>query len=79
MALSPLTALSPLDGRYHSKLAGLRETFSEYALIRLRVRIEVEWLKVLAASPAIEEVPPFSPPTLSQLNELAAKFSEADG
>ena len=79
MALSPLTALSPLDGRYHSKLAGLRETFSEYALIRLRVRIEVEWLKVLAASPAIQEVPPFSPLTLAQLNELAAKFSEADG
>jgi adenylosuccinate lyase len=79
MALSPLTALSPLDGRYHGKLAGLRETFSEYALIRFRVKIEVEWLKVLAASPAIPEVPPFSQPTLAQLNELAAKFSEADG
>ncbi len=79
MALSPLTALSPLDGRYYSKLAGLRETFSEYALIRYRARIEIEWLKVLAASPAIREVPPFSPPTLAQLDELAAKFSEADG
>ncbi len=79
MALSPLTALSPLDGRYHSKLAGLRETFSEYALIRFRVKIEVEWLKVLAASPAIPEVPPFSQPTLAQLNELAARFSEVDG
>jgi adenylosuccinate lyase len=79
MALSPLTALSPLDGRYHGKLAGLRETFSEYALIKFRVKIELEWLKALAASPAIPEVPPFSQPTLAQLNELAAKFSEADG
>jgi adenylosuccinate lyase len=79
MAPTPLTALSPLDGRYHNKLAGLRDTFSELALIRYRVRIEVEWLKVLAASPTIGEVPPFSPPTLAQLDETAAKFSEADG
>jgi adenylosuccinate lyase len=79
MALSPLTALSPLDGRYHNKLGTLRETFSELALIRHRVRIEIEWLKALAASKAVREVPPFSPPTLAQLDELAAKFSEADG
>ncbi|OGA22950.1 MAG: adenylosuccinate lyase [Betaproteobacteria bacterium RIFCSPLOWO2_02_FULL_67_26] len=79
MALSPLTALSPLDGRYHNKLAELRDTFSELALIRHRVRVEIEWLKALAASPAIKEVPPFSPPTLAQLDEVAAKFSEADG
>jgi adenylosuccinate lyase len=79
MALSPLTALSPLDGRYHSKLAGLRDTFSELALIRHRVKVEIEWLKVLAASPTISEVPPFSPPTLAQLDAVAAKFSEADG
>jgi adenylosuccinate lyase len=79
MALSPLTALSPLDGRYHSKLAGLRDTFSELGLIRSRVRVEIEWLKVLAASPAIEEVPPFSEKTLSALDAVAAKFSESDG
>jgi adenylosuccinate lyase len=79
MALSPLTALSPLDGRYHNRVAALRDTFSELALIRLRVRIEVEWLKTLAAEPAINEVPPFSPLTLAQLDEAAAKISEADG
>jgi adenylosuccinate lyase len=79
MALSPLTALSPLDGRYHAKLAPLRDTFSELALIRFRVRIEIEWLKALAANPAVKEVPPFSAPTLAQLDEVAAKFSEADG
>jgi adenylosuccinate lyase len=79
MALSPLTALSPLDGRYHSKLAALRDTFSELGLIRQRVRVEIEWLKALAASPAIKEVPSFSRATLAQLDAVAAKFSEADG
>ena len=79
MALSPLTALSPLDGRYHSKLAGLRDTFSEFALIRYRVKVEIEWLKVLAASPAVKEAPPFSASTVAQLDALATKFSEADG
>jgi adenylosuccinate lyase len=79
MASSPLTALSPLDGRYHSKLGALRDTFSELALIRHRVRVEIEWLKTLAAAPAIREVPPFSARTLAQLDAVAAKFGEADG
>ena len=79
MALSPLTALSPLDGRYHSKTAALRDIFSELALMRQRVRIEIEWLKTLAAEPSVREVPPFSPPTLAQLDEVVARFSEADG
>jgi adenylosuccinate lyase len=79
MALTPLTALSPLDGRYHNRVAALRDTFSELALIRLRVRIEIEWLKTLAAEASIPEVPPFSPPTVAQLDEVAARFSEADG
>jgi adenylosuccinate lyase len=79
MALSPLTALSPLDGRYHTKLAGLRDIFSELALFRYRVRVEIAWLKALAASPAIKELPPFSRPALAQLDAVAAKFTEADG
>ena len=79
MALSPLTALSPLDGRYHTKLAALRGIFSELALFRYRVKVEIAWLKALAASPAIKELPPFSRPTLAQLDAVAAKFAEADG
>ena len=78
MALSPLTALSPLDGRYAARLAPLRELFSEYALMRFRVLVEVEWLKALAQEPAIAEVKAFSAATLSQLDALAAGFSEAD-
>ena len=79
MALTPLTALSPLDGRYHNKVAALREHFSELGLIRLRVLVEIEWLKALSREPAIAEIPPFSPETLAQLDALAANFSEADG
>src|SRR5688572_12400698 len=79
MPLSPLTALSPLDGRYHDKLSPLRDTFSELALIRQRVRVEIEWLKALAREQAIAEVPPFSAATLAELDALAAGFVEADG
>jgi adenylosuccinate lyase len=79
MPFSPLTALSPLDGRYHLKLAPLRDSFSEFALIRHRVLVEIEWLKALARESAIAEVPPFSAVALAQLDALAADFSEADG
>ncbi len=79
MALTPLTALSPLDGRYAGKVEPLRRHFSELGLIGYRVRIEVEWLKALAAERAIKEVPAFSAATLRQLDAIVLKFSEADG
>ena len=52
--LSSLTALSPLDGRYHGKVNALRQHFSEFGLIRYRVLIEIEWLKacLLYTSPS---------------------------
>jgi adenylosuccinate lyase len=78
MTLSALTALSPLDGRYHAKVEALRPLFSEYALIRFRLLIEIEWLEALAAEPAIGEVPAFTPATVSALDALARKFSESD-
>ncbi len=78
-SLSPLTALSPLDGRYAAKVAPLRSLFSEYALIRFRVLVEIEWLKALAAERGIGEVPAFSAQTIAQLDKLAAGFSEEDG
>ena len=43
MTLNSLTAISPVDGRYRSKAAGLDEYFSEFALIRYRVKVEVEY------------------------------------
>ena len=78
MNLSTLTALSPLDGRYHNKVADLRAYFSEFALIRYRVKVEIEWLKALSREPAIAEVPTFSAATFAQLDALANNFSEAD-
>ena len=78
MNLSALTALSPLDGRYQSQVAGLRPFFSEYALFHNRIRVEVEWLKALAAEPAIGEIAPFSASTIAQLDQVVAEFNEAD-
>jgi adenylosuccinate lyase len=78
MSLSLLTALSPLDGRYHGKIDGLRPYFSEFGLIRHRVLVEVEWLKALSLEPAIAEVPPFSAATMAELDQLVTAFSETD-
>ncbi|MEC5396966.1 adenylosuccinate lyase [Uliginosibacterium sp. H1] len=78
MSLNALTALSPLDGRYASKGDSLRPYFSEYGLIRHRIRVELEWLKALAAEKAVPEVAPFSAATLAEIDAVIAGFSEAD-
>ena len=79
LPLSPLTALSPLDGRYQTKVAGLRAHFSEHGLIRNRVKVEVEWLKALAAEPALGEISSFSAATIAELDEVVNGFSADDG
>ncbi|MFA5912986.1 MAG: adenylosuccinate lyase [Burkholderiales bacterium] len=76
--LSPLNALSPLDGRYHRQLAPLAAYCSEAALIRYRVRIEIEWLIALAQHPAVVEVRPFSAAAVGELRQAAAGFAETD-
>jgi adenylosuccinate lyase len=73
-----LLALSPLDGRYATKLDALRPVFSEYGLMRERVHVEIEWLKALAADPRIAEVPEFSPQTLRELELLVEEFKPSD-
>ena len=79
MSISTLTAISPLDGRYAAKVAGLRQHFSEFGLIRNRVRVEIEWLKTLAAAPEIAECPAFSAATIAELDSVLTNFSEQDG
>ncbi len=79
MPLSALTAISPLDGRYARSLETLRSWASELALIRERVRVEIEWLIALGAEPGVPEVPPFAPAAAAQLRGLADAFAEADG
>jgi len=78
MALSNLTAVSPVDGRYGSKTSDLQLIFSELGLIRYRVLVEIRWLQTLAAHPDIREVPPFSDHAANILNGIAERFSEAD-
>ncbi|BBL70248.1 adenylosuccinate lyase [Methylogaea oryzae] len=76
--MNPLTALSPIDGRYAGKVDALRPIFSEFGLMRFRVLVEVRWLQALAAEPAIAEVPALSADAHSLLDQIAAGFSEAD-
>ena len=72
-----LTALSPLDGRYQQQLDGLRGCFSEYALIKYRIYVEIAWLRSLANEAAITEVPAFSAAASAELEALCLSFSEA--
>ena len=78
MDLSPLTAISPLDGRYAGKTEALRAIFSEYGLIRHRVLVEVRWLQCLASRPEVAEVPPLSAEAQSFLDDLIEGFDEND-
>ena len=64
--------------RYAGKVAGLREIFSEYGLIRRRVLVEVRWLQQLAATEGVEEVPAFSAAATKLLDDLAEGFSVQD-
>jgi adenylosuccinate lyase len=73
-----LDALSPLDGRYADQLAGLAGYFSEAALHRYRVRVEVEWLLTLSARPEIPAVRPFTPEEQTLLRAIAADFGAGD-
>ncbi|MGY0798471.1 adenylosuccinate lyase [Lysobacter sp. A286] len=75
---SQLLALSPLDGRYAGKVDALRPIFSEFGLIKARVKVEVEWLLALANEPGIEELAPFSAEATVRLRELADGLSVED-
>ena len=75
MDLSPLTALSPLDGRYAAKVDSLRDLFSEYGLMRQRVKVEVRWLQVLADTAGVSEVPPLSATARQRLDDLISGFN----
>ncbi|KPQ30338.1 MAG: adenylosuccinate lyase [Marinobacter excellens HL-55] len=78
MELTALTAISPVDGRYGSKVSVFRSIFSEYGLIRNRVTVEIRWLQKLAQHPAITEVPSFSAEANAFLDKMVSEFSLAD-
>ena len=74
-----LLALSPLDGRYASRMDALRPIFSESGLLQRRVHVEVQWLLALASEPGIGEVPALSDRARDALLAIASEFSERDG
>lgn len=78
MELTALTAISPVDGRYGSKVSVFRSIFSEYGLIRNRVTVEIRWLQKLAAHPGIAEVPSFSEEANQFLDTMVSEFSLSD-
>ena len=65
-----LTALSPLDGRYSDKTSELSSYMSEYGLIRYRLVVEVEWLKLLSKEDNFTLLPEFSAETYTKLGEI---------
>ncbi len=75
---SPLTALSPLDGRYAARTRPLQDHFSEFALMRERVAVEVAWLLALGDEATFKALAPFSPAARGELEKAVASFSLAD-
>ena len=77
MILDALTAISPIDGRYRSKTAPLADFFSEYALIRYRVRVEIEYFITLCELP-LPQLASFDHQLFGSLRKIYQDFSEAD-
>ncbi|TRO83696.1 adenylosuccinate lyase [Trichloromonas acetexigens] len=73
-----ITAISPLDGRYASKVSELGECFSEYALLRNRVKVEVLWLLALCAESGIPQCRPVSAEEEARLRAVVADFTPAE-
>jgi adenylosuccinate lyase len=78
MNTSALMAVSPLDGRYQDKVNSLRTIFSEFGLIKFRVMIEIDWLKMLSENNDLIEVPKLSPEAVSVLDHIIDHFSLQD-
>ena len=74
MKLTPLTALSPLDGRYQKKLDDLRPILSEYGLIRYRILIEIQWLLFLSSESSLNKIPKLTAPDYKTLEAISKNF-----
>ena len=74
-SLTPLNAISPLDGRYYKKSHGLRDIFSESGLMRYRVTVELQWFQTLSQ---IKLISPLSEDAQNKINSIMDNFSEMD-
>jgi adenylosuccinate lyase len=72
--MSTIDALTPLDGRYESKIIELKEFFSEYALIKYRVQVEIQWLLALCAESGIQEARSLTTSEIATLEAISANF-----
>lgn len=70
-----LMAISPIDGRYHEKTSPLQPYFSEYALIKYRITVELTWLLALSKESGISELSPFTPDQEERIKQLMRDFS----
>jgi len=77
MNFTPIAALSPLDGRYASKLNALRPLMSEQGYMHRRVQVEIAWFIALSDA-GFDEFKPLTPGARSYLTGLVKHFSEAD-
>ena len=77
MQQNSLTAVSPIDGRYHSKVADLAGYFSEFALIRYRVRVEIEYFIALCEIP-LKQLEDFDHNQFENLRDIYRNFTEED-
>ena len=78
MLLNNLTAISPVDGRYSSKTVELRPFFSEFALMKYRLRVEIEWFIFLSLEKNIKDLPPLSKNEIKKLRSIYENFSLKD-
>lgn len=76
MTLDTLTAVSPIDGRYRNKTERLADYFSEYALIRYRIRVEIEYFITLCELP-LPQLASFNHDLFEQLRDIYRKFDES--
>ena len=78
MQLNSLSAISPVDGRYRRQTENLDQYFSEFALIKFRVEVEIKWLISLSDEKIIKEVASLSASTRELLQKTIQSFSETD-
>ena len=78
MLKDELRSISPLDGRYSKRLQALEERFSEYALIKSRLKVEIEWLIFLSNQKSISFIKPLSKKNITALRDLIENFSLKD-
>jgi len=75
MKLTELSAISPIDGRYSKLVTELQEVFSEYALIKYRVFVEIEWFIHLSKQQHIKELPHLTKQSITFLSKIEKNFS----